>query len=286
MNAIAANTWIWVSPLTDQGLASLVPKVRELGFDAIEFPVENVGEWDPGLAAELLAEHGLGSSLCAAFPPGRDLLTDAEEVRSTQEFLRTCVDIAVRIGCPAVGGPMYSAVGRRWLLDGDERRRTLDRLVVALRPVVEYAGELGVTLALEPLNRYETSLINTAEQGLEVVHAVGSPALGLLLDTYHMNIEEKSPADAIRLAGPHVVHVHASASDRGAPGADHVDWQAIAAALRDIEYPGTLCIEAFTPELPAIAAAAHIWRPVAPTQDALARNGLAFLRELAGRGAV
>ena len=91
MNPIAANTWIWVWPLDDDGLRSLIPKVRELGFDAIELPVENVGEWDPGLAAELLVQHGLGSSLCAAFPPGRDLLTDAEALHSTQAFLRACV---------------------------------------------------------------------------------------------------------------------------------------------------------------------------------------------------
>ena len=280
MNAIAANTWIWLSPLTDEGLASLVPKVRALGFDAVELPVESLGAWDPGLAAELLAEHGLGASLCAAMPPGRDLLTDAEEVRSTQSFLRECVDLAVRVGSPVVGGPMYSAVGRTWLLEAGERPRTLERLAVALRPVADYAGERAVKLALEPLNRYETSLVNTVEQGLEIVGAVDSPALGLLLDTYHMNIEEKRPADAIRLAGSHVVHVHASASDRGAPGADHIDWPAVAEALRDVAYAGALCIEAFTPEQPAIARAAHIWRPVAATQDELARDGLAFLRGL------
>jgi D-psicose/D-tagatose/L-ribulose 3-epimerase len=280
VNSIAANTWIWSSPLSDEGLASLVPKVRELGFDAIEFPVENVGDWDPARAADLLAEHELGSSLCAAMPPGRDLLADGEEVRSTQEFLRRCVDIAVRIGSPVIGGPMYSAVGRTWLLDGGERRKTLERLRLALRPVVDYAGEFGVKLALEPLNRYETSLINTAEQALEVVEAVDSPALGLLLDTYHMNIEEKNPADAIRLAGSHLAHVHASASDRGSPGADHIDWPAVADALHDVAYAGALCIEAFTPEQPPIARAAHIWRPVAATQDLLARDGLEFLRAL------
>jgi D-psicose/D-tagatose/L-ribulose 3-epimerase len=208
------------------------------------------------------------------------LLTDAEEVASTQGFLRSCVDIAERVGTPVVGGPMYSAVGRRWLLGPDERRGTIERLTEALRPVVDYAGEHGVRLALEPLNRYETSLINTAEQGLDVVEAIDSPALGLLLDTYHMSIEEKSPADAIRLAGRHLYHVHTSGSDRGAPGADHIDWAAVAGALRDVAYDGVLCIEAFTPEEPSIAQAAHIWRPVAPTQDDLARDGLAFLREL------
>ena len=283
MNPIAANTWIWTGPLDDDGLRTLVPKVSGLGFDAIELPVETAGDWDRGLAAELLARHGLGAGLCAAFPPGRDLLADVEALRSTQEFLRTCVDIAVRIGATVVGGPMYCAVGRRWLLAAADRPATLAQLVTALRPIVDYAAEHGVTLALEPLNRYETSLINTVEQGLEVVAAVDSPALGLLLDTYHMNIEEKDPAAAIRLAGPHIAHVHASASDRGAPGADHVDWAGVASALRAVGYAGTLCIEAFTPEQPALAEGAHIWRSVARTQDDLARDGLAFLRALPDR---
>jgi D-psicose/D-tagatose/L-ribulose 3-epimerase len=278
VNPLGANTWIWVSPLTDERLVQLAPRVRGMGFDVIELQVENPEDWDPGRAAEVLAENELGASLCAVMPPGRDLLGDDEEVASTQDYLRHCVDVAERIGSKAVGGPIYSAVGRTWLLDADERGRTIERLVEALRPIADYAGERGVKLALEPLNRYETSLINTAEQGLEVVEALDSPALGLLLDTYHMNIEEKSPADAIRLAGARLAHLHACGSDRGTPGADHLDWQAIVAALREIAYGGAVCIESFTSENKTIAVAASIWRPLAPTQDALARDGLDFLR--------
>jgi D-psicose/D-tagatose/L-ribulose 3-epimerase len=246
----------------------------------IELQVENPGDWDPGRAAELLAEHGLGASLCAVMPPGRDLLGDTEEVASTQDYLRHCVDVAQRIGSRAVGGPLYSAVGRTWLLEPGERRATIERLAEALRPLVDYAGQRDVRLALEPLNRYETSLVNTAEQGLEVVAAVGSPALGLLLDTYHMNIEEKNPAEAIRTTGPHLLHVHACGSDRGTPGADHLDWPGLARALREVRYDGPVCIESFTSENKTIAVAASIWRPLAPTQDALARDGLDFLRAL------
>jgi D-psicose/D-tagatose/L-ribulose 3-epimerase len=280
VNPLGANTWIWVSPLSDERLARLAPKVRDFGFDVIELQVENPGDWDPGRAAELLAEHGLGASLCAVMPPGRDLLGDSEEVASTQNYLRHCVDVAQRIGSRAVGGPLYSAVGRTWLLEPGERRATIERLAEALRPLVDYAGQRDVRLALEPLNRYETSLVNTAEQGLEVVAAVGSPALGLLLDTYHMNIEEKNPAEAIRTTGPHLFHVHACGSDRGTPGADHLDWPGLARALREVRYDGPVCIESFTSENKTIAVAASIWRPLAPTQDALARDGLDFLRAL------
>ncbi|HXY85060.1 MAG TPA: sugar phosphate isomerase/epimerase family protein [Gaiellaceae bacterium] len=280
MNPVGANTWIWQSPLDDAALGPLVARVGELGFDSIELPIEELGGYDPRLAAELIAAQGLGVSICAAFPPGRDLLADAEVVASTQAFLRGCIDVAVTVGARVVGGPMTAAVGRVWRLEPGERPALLARLAQALLPVADYAGEAGVRLALEPLNRYETSVVNTAEQALEVLAAVDSPVLGVLLDTYHMNIEEKHPADAIRLAGTHLLHVHASASDRGAPGADHVDWRVLAEALAEVDYGGTLCIEAFTPLQPGIATAAYIWRPVAASQDALAAHGLAFLREV------
>ena len=147
-----------------------------------------------------------------------------------------------------------------------------------LRPVVDYAGERGVRLGIEPLNRFETSLINTAEQAVEVVDRIDSPACGIMLDTFHMNIEEKLPAQAIRAVGPRLVHFHACGIDRGTPGADHTDWDAIADALRETKYEGAVVIESFTSENKTIATAASIWRPLASSQDEIAIEGLAFLR--------
>ena len=285
-NPIGANTWIWVSPPTDERLAGLVPKIREWGFDLIELPVERPGDWDPARTAELLAGLGLGASVCAVMPAERDLLVDDQEiVAATQEYIRFCVDAAATVGSRVVAGPIYSAVGRFWQLDEREREATIDRLVERLRPLADYAGERGVRLALEPLNRFETSFLNTAEQALAVVERLGSPACGLLLDTFHMGIEEKNLAAAIRLAGRHLFHFHACGSDRGTPGADHLDWRAIVDALAEIGYDGALCIESFTPENQTIARSAAIWRPLAPSQDALATDGLAFLRGLLRSGA-
>ena len=280
-NPIGANTWIWVSPLDDERLAALAPRIRELGFDLVELPVENPGDWDPARTADLLAALGLGATVCAVMPPERDLVVaDRATVSATQTYLRACIDAAAAVGSPVVGGPIYSAVGRTLLMDTAERRATVARLVEALRPVAEYAGERGVRLAIEPLNRFETSFVNTTEQALEIVAGVGSPACGLLLDTFHMNVEEKDLAVAIRSAGPHLAHFHACGNDRGAPGSDHLDWRTIAAALAEIDYHGPVCIESFTPENRTIARAAAIWRPLAPSPDALAADGLAFLRRL------
>jgi D-psicose/D-tagatose/L-ribulose 3-epimerase len=279
VNPVGASTWIWVSPLTDERLAELAPKVRGLGFDVIELQVEEPGQWDPGRAAELAAEHGLATSLCCVMPPGRDLaLEDGEAAAATVDYLEHCVEVAARIGSPVVAGPMYAAVGRVWRLEPGERRATIERVAERLRPVVERAGERGVRLAVEPLNRYETSLVNTVEQGLELVELVGSDACGLLLDTYHMNIEEKHPAAAARAAGARIAHVHGCGTDRGAPGGDEFGWPEFFAALDEVGYDGTIAIESFTPENETIAVAASIWRPLAPSPDELAASGLAFLR--------
>jgi D-psicose/D-tagatose/L-ribulose 3-epimerase len=284
VRAIGASTWIWVSPLTDDALAELAPKVRGLGFDVIELQVEEQGQWDPGRAGELAAEHGLGTSLCCVMPPGRDLaLADHEAATATRAYLEHCVEVAARIGSPVVAGPMYAAVGRVSRMGDGQRRATLERVAERLRPVAELAGERGVRLAVEPLNRYETSLINTVGQGLELVELVGSDACGLLLDTYHMNIEEKHPAGAAREAGERIFHVHGCGTDRGSPGEDDFAWPEFFAALDEAGYEGTIAIESFTPDNEAIAVAASIWRPLAPSPDDLAAAGLRFLRARTSR---
>ena len=282
MNPIGANTWIWTSPLTDGKLAELVPRIAAWGFDLAELPVENPGDWDPRRAAEILRASGLGATVCAVMPPGRELVAaDRETVAATQDYLKACVDAASTVGGgvgPVVAGPMYASVGRKWRVAAAERAELLRGLAGNLKPVAEYAVENGVRLALEPLNRFETSLINTVEQAMEVVDTVGSPALGLLLDTFHMNVEERSIPDAIRLAGDRVFHFHACANDRGPPGVDHLDWGGIVRALRDVGYGGAVVIESFTAENEAMATAAAIWRPLATSQDDIAIDGLDFLR--------
>jgi D-psicose/D-tagatose/L-ribulose 3-epimerase len=279
MTAIGANAWIWASPITDEVIGELAPHVAELGFDLLELPVEEAGAWDPGRAAEELAGAGLGAGVCCVMPPGRDLaVADGEVVCSTQDYLGHCVEVADRVGASVVGGPMYAAVGRLWRMDEAERRATIARVAEGLRPVAELAAERDVMLAVEPLNRYERSLINTVEQGMKLAEEVDQPACGLLLDSFHMNIEERSPPAAARAAAGRIAHVHACGTDRGAPGADSFDWPAFLAALSEVGYDGPLCIESFTAANEVIATAASIWRPLAASPDALASDGLRFLR--------
>ena len=275
------NAWVWTSPITTEEFEALAPKVAGMGFDLIEVGIEGTDDLDYARGADIAREHGLEVSLCAAMGPDRDLIHPDDGIRKNgMNYVRHCIEAARTIGATNVIGPIYSAVGRTWQSTEDERRRDTDLLVEQLRQLAMYAADHGVVLCVEPLNRFETSFINLAEQAIEVVDRVGSPSCGILLDTFHMNIEERSIGDAIRAAGPRLKHVHSCENDRGAPGSGHVPWNEVASALTDIGYDGPVVIESFTSKVKTIARAAAIWRSFAPTQDALAEDGLAFLKGL------
>jgi len=278
---LGVNTWVWVSPLTDADLKALVPQVKAMGFDWIETPIEGLNDFNYADAARLIREHGLGVSVVAAMGPDRDLIHPEAALRENgATYLRHCIDAAQTLGSSTVAGPLYSSVGRTWQQTPQEREADLVTLVGQLRALAGYARQRGVTLCVEPLNRFETSFINLAAQAVEVIDRVNHPACQMMLDTFHMNIEERSLGDAIRAAGKRLRHVHACENDRGAPGAGHVPWAEVAQALKDIGYDGPVVIESFTSKVKSIARAAAIWRPFAASQDALAREGGKFLKEL------
>jgi D-psicose/D-tagatose/L-ribulose 3-epimerase len=139
-----------------------------------------------------------------------------------------------------------------------------------------------VSIGVEALNRYETSVVNTVAQVLDLIDGL-PPNVGLMIDTYHMNIEEADPYAAVGLAGSRIKHVQVSGTDRGTPGRDHFDWPRFFAALRAAGYGGAVCIESFTASNDTIATAASIWRPLAPSPDRLALDGLTYLRMVAHR---
>ncbi|RFC76971.1 sugar phosphate isomerase/epimerase family protein [Streptomyces sp. AcE210] len=282
---LGANPWIWHSPVTGRALADTLPRLAAWGFDCVELPMESAGDWDPGDAAKLLDATGLApAAVIAVMPHGRELVdADAATVRATQDYLRHCVDTAHAIASPVVAGPLYASVGRTWRMDGAAREAAYDELRTHLAPLVEHARAAGVRLAVEPLNRYETSLLNTVAQSLAALDGLPHDGIGVALDTYHQNIEEHSLPAAVRAAGDRIAHVQVCANDRGTPGADHLDWSGFLDALRETDYRGPLCIESFTAHNDAIAVAASVWRPLADSQDALATDGLRFLRAATGR---
>ena len=275
-----ASTFIWVSPFGRESM-DLVDRVKGLGFDFIEICVEQPETIDVERIRERLRLADLKALVCGAFGPDRDMSSEDASVRATAaSYLRTCIDIAQALGSPTVSGPMYAGVGNTTMRDPPGRRAQWDRAVSMLGPIADYAAERGVKLAMEPLNRFETDLVNTVAQGLRLIDDIGRPNVGLLLDTFHMNIEEKDIPAALRKAGPHIFEFHACSSDRGTPGEDHLPWPEIAEALEEVDYKGPIVIEAFTPAIKEIARAVSLWRPLAESEDALARDGLAHLRRV------
>lgn len=275
------NSWVWTSPLTTEELETLAPKVAGMGFDILEVPLEGLDDLDYERGAEILKEHGLAVTCCAAMGPDRDLIHPEEPIRvGGMTYLKAAIDACQVLGASNLVGPLYSAVGRTWQQSAEERQHDLDVLVPTLSELAAYAGERGVRLGLEPLNRFETSFINLATQAREVVDRVNHPALGIMLDTFHMNIEEKHFDEAIRTAGDRLYQLHACGSDRGAPGSGTVKWDEVKAGLESIGYDGPVVIESFTSKVKSISRAAAIWRNLAPTQDELAAQGLAFLKDL------
>jgi len=273
-----ASTFIWASPFSNRTL-DLIDKVKAIGFDLIEICVEDANTIDVAAIRARAAQAGVGVTICGAFGPSRDMSSEEGQVRKAAlDYLKRCIDFAAELGSPFISGPMYAAVGSTRLLDEAARREQWSRAVAGLKSAAAYADSKRVRLAVEPLNRFETDLINTVDQGLRLIREIGADNVGLLLDTFHMNIEEKDIPAAIRRAGGHIVEFHASSNDRGTPGDDHLPWRAIAGALREAGYQGPVVIEAFTPEIQEIARAVSIWRPLARSQDALAKEGLRNLR--------
>jgi D-psicose/D-tagatose/L-ribulose 3-epimerase len=275
-------TWVWTSPLRDSEVPAIAERARGLGFDVLEVCVE-----DPDLVSvEALLDArertGLELSVCGAFGPDRDLAhPDAGPRVNAANYLNRLLELTAAVGSPHVCGPMYAAVGKEPAVDAEARKIEWDRAVAGLTAAADRAEALGVRLAIEPLNRFETDLVNTTAQGLALCEDIGSPAAGLLLDTFHMNIEEKSIGAAIRAAGDRLVHLHACENDRGTLGTAHVPWAEVFGALSDIGYDRQVVIESFTPAVVTIARAVAMWRPLDATGDALAAAGLAFLRESA-----
>lgn len=275
---LGINTFLFTSPFTNDS-TKLFARFKKWGFQTVEIPVEDPSHIDPRHVKKELDRHGLVcGSVCACMGPDRDLRGTPEQQQTGLNYMETLLEQMVELECPSLIGPVYSAVGRADAVPPDEYREQWKTVVRHLKRLAGKAEKLGRQVCLEPLNRFETDFINTCDQGLKMIKDVGSPALKLHLDTFHMNIEEKDQGKAIRKAGKLLGHFHACGSDRGTPGNDHIDWKPIAAALKAVRYQGDVVIESFTTDVKVIARAAAIWRRMEPTTEEIAVKGVKFLK--------
>ncbi len=273
------NVFIWTAGF-DKSNLPLLPVIKEHGFDGVEVPMFRAAEFAAADIRRGLEQNGLECTVCSVLTPGLSLIGDDPAVRSkTLTHLKDCIKATAEVGAKIIAGPLYSPVG---YLSGRRRTESEWKRAVegyqALGPTLE---ECGVTLAIEPLNRFETYFLNTAADAAALCAEVDHPNVGILFDTFHANIEEKSIPSAFRTVGPRLKHVHTCENDRGTPGTGHVDWAGVFQALRDLRYDGWLTIESFGFALGELSAAASIWRDIAPTPEAIAFEGVRFLKQKA-----
>jgi len=274
------NTMVWTTRVNDTQEA-LFSSIKSWGFDGVELFLSPQEPADIPTVRRMLENNHLECTACSVLPRDCHLVSPQPEVRARSvEFLKTCVDRTAELGARLVCGPMYAGLG---VMTG--RRRNTDEwnwAVEGLQKVAQHAEAQQVKICLEPLNRFETYFLNTLEDAARLVHDIGAPNVKIHFDTFHSNIEEKHPAEALRSIAKELGHVHISENDRGIPGSGHVDWQGILKVLKAIRYQGWMTIESFAQPEPELAAAAAIWRDMAPSGDELAQQGLRFIRRLAG----
>ena len=277
---IGVSTWLWTSPFTTDSIA-LFPKIKAMGFDVVEIPVEYPDLIDGLEVKHALKENGLGAIVCGAFGPTRDLTNEDPNVhKHCFDYISKCFILCHTWEASFLAGPMYSSVGKARMVPPEQRKIEWERAVTNLYTVCEHAKDNGLMIALEPLNRFESDLINTAEDVMRLVADINHPAACVMLDGFHMSIEERNMEEAITTVGDKLIHLQVSENYRGIPGTGQTPWQSLKTGLRKIGYKGAVSMESFTPEIKELAGAVCIWKNLADNQDHFASEGYQFLNEL------
>jgi D-psicose/D-tagatose/L-ribulose 3-epimerase len=270
------NTLLWTAGFDASNLG-LLPQFREKGFDGVEIARFSFTDFPAAEIRRACERDGLRPLMCTALTGDQSLVSPDNDIRRrTREFLMAAIQTVAELGGDTLVGPVCSAVGYH-----TGKRRTEDEwkhAVEGLQSLTPVLDQYGVTLAVEPLNRFETYFLNTTDDAVRLCEQVGHDRVGILFDTFHANIEEKNVGEALERAGKWLRHVHTCENDRGTPGSGHVAWGDVFSAIDRIGYERWLVIESFGSLIPEIATAACIWRDLAPSSEAIAFDGLAFLK--------
>lgn len=271
---LGIHAYAWCSQWTNDTL-DLIDRVADLGLDFIEIPLMCLETFDAGAIKERLDRVGIGAVTSTVLLGDTDITSDDPAHRELgRKYLEDCVKATAAIGGTSFSGVIYSQHPGQ--LPQRPVAMHMERSADGLRPAAKLAGDLGVLVGIEPVNRYETYLVNTCEQALHLKGLIGEPAMRIHLDTYHMNIEEKSFYDATLLAGKDLIHYHLCENDRGIPGTGQVDWDGIFRALKELDYQGNAALESFVDNTDNMNT--WVWRQLAPDGDTLLREGVKFIR--------
>ena len=269
------NLLLWTGEVTDQMLP-VCEQLKDIGYDGVELPMFNLDLDYAALGKQLDA---LGLARTAVTIRGEEdnpISPDAAVRAKGVELNKKTLDCCAAAGVETLVGPYHSALG--YFSGAGPTSDEWKRGVESMREVAEYAGSVGVRLGVEALNRFECYFLNAHADSARFVREVDHPACGMMYDTFHANIEEKSVADAVKAGGDKLIHIHISENDRSTPGAGGVNWKENFDAITSCGYDGWLVIEAFGLALPEIAAATKIWRRMFKDEITLATEGLNFMK--------
>lgn len=266
---------LWMARWTDD-IAPILAIVADLGFDGVEVSLLGMTDDRAAAMARLIRAHGLQVT-CS------DGLGRAADVTSADPALRTAglahLRWAIRTVAALGGRSLAGVVHTPWgLFDRANKAARAERSAETLAQLHDDLDSQGVTLGIEALNRFETDLANTAAEACAIARATGSRHIGVLLDTFHMNMEDRDIRAAIAASADRLVHVHVSDNDRGVPGAGHVPWDAVRSGLADARYDGWIVAEMFVRTGTPAGDDLNIWRDLAPDATEAARQALAFMR--------
>lgn len=270
MNPIGLISMQYARPFTVEHFP-LLQKIKQSGFDFIELLVPEPGELELPGTRRALEDAGLDVVLAARVNMERNIASaDSKAREQGVEYLRYAVDVAAELGAPIVGGPLTGNplvfAGRPpQPVDDDERLRRKDCCVEALGRAATVAQANKITLGLEPLNRFESDVLCTTQQAMEILDAVDHPNLKVMLDTFHMAMEEASIPEAIRLAGNRIGHFQANENHRGFLGTGSINWVEVCRALHEVDYTGPISLEPFRRNDDRFGVPIAQWRP--PHED-------------------
>ncbi|MFK8033950.1 MAG: sugar phosphate isomerase/epimerase family protein [Hyphomicrobiales bacterium] len=273
MEGFGVHTSMWTMSWDRPGCERAVAKAASYGMDFLEIALLDPPSVDAEHSRKTLEAHNM-RSVCSLGLPQE--VWASHNPQGAIDFLKLALEKCAAMGCEALSGVTYGGIGERTGLPPSTAE--LDNVAHALERTAKNAKSLGLLFGIEPVNRYETHLINTGWQAVAMIERIGADNMFVHLDTYHMNIEEKGIAQGILDARDHLRYIHLSESDRGTPGAGTIGWDEIFATLKAIDFKGGLAMESFIDMPPEMAYGLSVWRPVASGEAEVMENGLPFLR--------
>lgn len=273
-NKIAMNLLLFGADI-NESLFEELEKIKAIGFTGVEIPIFDTRPETWYTWRKKLDDLGLDRIAVTINGPEHHAISADKNVRDlTLKRNKEALDCAMILGSDLMTGPFHSALG---VFTGNAATpQEMQWAREHLWDLAEYADSLGITLALEYLNRFESYLVSCNHELLDLVKLVNHPACKLMIDTFHAHIEEKNIVEAIYKSQEYLIHVQLSENDRATLGSGQVNFEEIMKALYTINYEGYLSIEAFSQKL----SVANIWRKMFESEHQLMQDSFTFLNEL------